>query len=191
MGSSTDTRNFGMRRFTNLVREGRFRAPAATALMLGTAVEIDPGATDRVRQVTANGIGVGGADVRSRLVGVLWYEHDSQTYNRPEWGGAAGLLAQDLNRAPVNRMVQVLHGPGVKVWFRNTLASTPESGLNFPNSRPAVTMVTGIAGLTVGQLLGWGVGAVAYAVTTNTAEAIFRVTNVNASTLTCDAELLV
>lgn len=188
MGSSTGTRNFGMRRFTNLVREGRFRAPAAATLRLGTAVEIDPGDTDRVRQATANAIAAVGADTRSQLVGILWYEHDSQTYNDPRFGGAAGLLKQDLDTAPANRMVQVLHGPGAKVWLRNTAANTTESGLNYPSDRAAVTMYNGTP--AVGDLLGWNTTGY-YAVTTNTAEAILRVTHVYADGETIDAELLV
>jgi hypothetical protein len=186
VGSSTDTRNFGMRRFTNLVREGRFRSPAATALRLGTGVEIDPGDVLRVRSITTNVVG-GSGDVRTSLVGVIWYEHDSQTLE----GQAAGSLVQDNDTAPANRMVQVLHGPGAKVWFRNTLASTTEPGLNFANTRPAVTMVDGMATLAVGDLLGWDSTPGNWAVTADPTEAVFRVTAVNNALLTCDAEFLV
>ena len=88
MGSSTTTRNFGMRRFTNLVREGRFRAPASgTELRLGTLVEIDPSDTDRIRQATATAICWRGYGPNLGLCGILWYEHDSQTFNSPRvWG---------------------------------------------------------------------------------------------------------
>ncbi|RLE11204.1 MAG: hypothetical protein DRJ28_11070, partial [Actinobacteria bacterium] len=142
MGSSTTTRNFGMRRFTNLVREARFRAPAASALRLGTLVQIDGSDTDRIEQATAAaGVGVGGSgDVRTDLCGILWYEHDSQTFNSPAFGRAAGLLPQDLDTAPAGRMVQVLHGAGTKVWLRNTSADPAEAGLNYTPDRDAVTM---------------------------------------------------
>lgn len=193
MGSSTTTRNFGMRRFTNLVREGRLRAPAASALRLGTLVEIDPNDTDRVRQAVDAAIG-GGGDVRTTECGILWYEHDSQTFNDPRFGGAAGLLPQDLDTAPAGRMVQVLHGPGVKVWLRNTEDSTTEPGLNYSNTRAAVTMVTGLGGATptvaVGDLLGWNTSGY-YAVTTQIAEAMLRVTAVDNTLNSCDAEILV
>lgn len=193
MGSSTTTRNFGMRRFTNLVREGRFRAPAASDLRLGTLVEIDPGDTDRVRQATLTAIG-GGGDVRTDLCGILWYEHDSQTFNDPRFGGAAGQLPQDLDTAPAGRMVQVLHGPGVKVWLRNTDASTTEPGLNYANTRAAVTMVSGLGAATptveVGELLGWNTSGY-WDVTTNAAEAVLRVTNVDNTLKTCDAEFII
>lgn len=194
MGSSTTTRNFGMRRFTNIVREGRFRAPASTSLRLGTMVEIDPNDTDRVREANITAIG-GAGDVRLNLCGILWYEHDSQDYNDPQWGGAAGLLRQDLDFAPVNRMVQVIHGPGVKVWLRNTAADTTEPGLNFPADRDAVTMVFGLGGatptVTVDELLGWDATNNYYTVTTNADEALLRVTAVDNDNARCDAELLV
>lgn len=195
MGSSTTTRNFGMRRFTNLVREARFRAPAATDLRLGTAVEIDPADTDRVRVVTANALAAGG-DTTTALVGILWYEHDSQTFNSPAFGGAAGQLPQDLDTAPAGRMVQVLHGPGAKVWFRNTEASTTEPGLNYANTRSEVVMVEdlghhGTQDLAVGDLLGWDNANARWGRTTTTTEAILRVTDVDHTLGVCDAELLV
>jgi hypothetical protein len=187
MGSSTSTRNFGMRRFTNTIREGRFRAPAASALRLGTLVEIDPGDTDRVRQATAVAIG-GAGDVRLGLCGILWYEHDSQDYNDPRFGGAAGLLPQDLDTAPVNRMVQVIHGSGTKVWLRNTDLDTTEPGLNFPAERAAVVMYDGTP--AVDDLLGWNTTGF-YAVTALPEEAALRVTHVYAGQDRLDAELLV
>lgn len=193
MGSSTTTRNFGMRRFTNLVREGRFRAPASgTELRLGTCVEIDSSDTDRVRQATAAAIS-GGGDTTTDFVGILWYEHDSQTFNSPPFGGAAGQLPQDLDTAPNGRMVQVLHGPGAKVWFRNTEENTTEPGLNYDATRAAVTMVDGLGGATpsveVGDLLGWNTSGY-WAVTTTATEAVLRVTNVDNDLNTCDAELI-
>lgn len=190
MGSSTTTRNFGMRRFTNLVREGRFRGPT-TPLRLGTAVEIDPGDTDRVRACTEAAIG-GGDSTRDALVGVLWYEHDSQSYNTPPFGGPNSQLLQDLDFSEPDRMVQVLHGPGAKIWLRNTEANTPSAGLTFANSRDAVTMVDGLgsAGVAVGDLLGWNTAGY-WDVTSTSAEAILRVTFVDDTSATLDAELLV
>ena len=194
MGSSTTTRNFGMRRFTNLVREGRFRAPAATELRLGTLVQIDAGDTDRVEQAdaSADGVGIGGTkDVRQDLCGILWYEHDSQTFNAPPWGGAAGLLPQDLDTAPADRMVQVLHGPGVKVWLRNTLLDTTEPGLNYDNDRAAVTMVNNIGAVVVNDLLGWDPTGY-WDVTVDATEAVLRVTGIDTNgALSLDAEFII
>jgi hypothetical protein len=183
-----------MRRFTNLVREGRFRAPASgTALVLGTLVQIDGSDTDRIEQATAAaGVGVGGSgDVRTDLCGILWYEHDSQTFNSPPFGGAAGLLPQDLDTAPNNRMVQVLHGAGTKVWLRNTAANTTEPGLNYDSDRDAVTMVDSISGVTVGELLGWNPSGY-WEVTTDASEAFLRVTALDTNGAdSLDAEIIV
>lgn len=196
MGSSTTTRNFGFRRFTNIVREARFRAPATPLLRLGTAVEPDPGSTtdpQEIHQVQdAGGWDLGGGGAPGTIVGLLWYEHDSQTYE----GQAAGTLKQDNDFAEPGRMVQIVHGAGVKVWFRNTEASTPESGLHFPNTRSEVIMVAnlghhGTGDLAVGTLLAWDAANSRYAATIVPAEALMRVTYVDNDLGVCDAELLV
>lgn len=183
-----------MRRFTNLVREGRFRSPAAADLRLGILVEIDPADTNRVREATAVAIG-GAGDVRLGLCGVLWYEHDASTYNDPRFGGAVGNLPMDLDMAPRSRMVQVLHGKGAKIWLRNTTADTPEPGLHFVPDRDAVTMVNGIGiaspTVIVGTLLGWDATNNYYTATTNADEAALRCTHVYPDGKTIDAELLV
>jgi len=189
MGSSTSTRNFGMRRFTNLVREGRFRN-GSTALRLGTLVQIDGADPDLVEQASAAGVAIGGTgDVRTDLCGILWYEHDSETFNSPAFGGAAGQLPQDLDTAPAGRMVQVLHGAGAKVWLRNTAQDTTEPGLNYPATRAAVTMFNGTP--AVGDLLGWDTTGY-WAVTVDPAEAVLRVTALDTNgPNSLDAELLV
>ena len=193
MGSSTTTRNFGIRRFTNLVREGRFRGiESGTELRLGTMVDIDPSDTDRIRQATATAIGAGG-DTATDSCGILWYEHDSQTFNSPPFGGAAGQLPQDLDTAPNGRMVQVLSGPGAKVWLRNTDVNTTEPGLFFSNTRAAVNMVDGLGTATptveVGELLGWNTSGY-WDVTTTASEAFLRVTAVDNDLNTLDAVIL-
>lgn len=195
MGSSTTTRNFGMRRFTNLVREGRLRAPASgTPLRLGILVEQDPTDPERVRAAVDHAIG-GGGDVRTGACGILWYEHDSQTFNTPAFGGAAGQNVQDLDWAPNNRLVQMLRGRGPKVWLRNTAADTSEPGLNFASTREEVIMVNGIGiatpTATVGELLGWDDTNQYYTVTTDAAEAVLRITALYNDLAMVDAELLI
>lgn len=196
MGSSTTTRNFGIRRFTNLVREGRFRAPAAADLVLGTAIEPDPASTTEpkvVRQVAAGGTidnTLGGAGIVG-LVGILWHEHDSQTYV----GAGFGSLMQDFDTAPRGRMVQMLRGPGAKVWFRNTEADTTESGLNFPATRVERVMVAalghdGAGNLGVDALLAWDEVNGYWATTAVLAEAFMRTTFTDNTTGVADAELL-
>lgn len=195
MASSNATRNFGFRRFTNTVREGRFRAPASgTALKLGTGVEVDASDTDRVRQATS-ATGTGGAGLVGQVVGALWYEVDSQNYNDPRFGAAAGQSPVDMDYAPNDRMVQVIHGAGTKVWFRNTEANTTEPGLNYPSTRAEVVMVAnlgfdGTGDLAVDDLLGWDDTNDVWTETT-IAFAVMRVTAVDNSANTCDAEFLV
>lgn len=196
MGTSTTTRNFGMRRFTNLVRTGRLRAPAGADLRLGTAVEPDPASTTDPQEIQQADSGapdntVGGTEIIG-LIGLLWYEHDSQTLE----GVAAGVLLQDLDTAPRGRMVQVLTGRGAKVWFRNTEANTTEPGLNFPSARAEVVMVNdlgfnGAGNLAVDELLGWVDGDVAWGRTAVLAEAVLRVTHADNPLDVCDAELLI
>jgi len=160
--------------------------------MLGTGVEIDPTSiTDpqTVRQIAAAGPNdLGGGGILG-LVGVLWYEHDSQSYV----GAPAGALVQDYNLAPRGRMVQVIHGAGAKVWFRNTAVDTTEPGLNFPAVRAAVTMVDQLGGagtLAVGDLLAWNGATTRWAKTAVIAEAVMRVTYVDHDLAVCDAEFL-
>lgn len=193
MGSSTGTRNFGIRRFTNLVRDGRMRAPAGSSLRLGSLVEQNPSTPGEVQEAADNSTGAVGADVARAKCGILWYEHDSQTFNDPRFGGAAGQLPQDLDTAPGGRMVQVLSGKGAKVWLRNTDADTTEPGLNFPSDRTAVTMVNGLgsAGVNVGDLLGWDDANSWWDVTTTAGEAFLVVTSVDDTRKILEAELLV
>lgn len=194
MGSSTSTRNFGLRRFTNLVRDGRLRAPAGSSLRLGSLVEQDPASPNEIREADGtSGAAIGGTgDVRTSKCGILWYEHDSQTYNDPAFGGAAGQLPQDLDTAPGGRMVQVLSGKGAKVWFRNTELDTTEPGLNFPATREAVTMVNDVGGaLAVGDLLGWDATNDWWAATADASEAFLVVTSIDDTLNKVEAELLV
>ncbi len=193
MGSSTGTRNFGMRRFTNLVREGRLRSAVGSSLRLGIMVEQNPGTPAEIREADgSSGAAIGGSgSVLNSNVGILWYEHDSQTFNDPAFGGAAGLLPQDLDTAPAARLVQVLSGKGVKIWLRNTALDTTEPGLNFPAVRAAVVMVDDIAGLTVGDNLGWNDSSTFWAVTTTAAEAFMVVTSIDQSDTRVECTLLV
>lgn len=105
------TRNFGMRSFENAVRDGRFKTPATgSPIVIGAPVMIDtanPGfltlATDSVNPTPG--------------CGILVYEHI-------QFQGVDTFLTspQDppFNVAPLGRYAQMLHGAGVKVWFKNT-----------------------------------------------------------------------
>jgi hypothetical protein len=89
-------------------------------------------------------------------------------------------------------MVQVLSGKGVKVWFRNTAATTTEPGLNFPSPRAAVTMVDGVGTtLAVGDLLGWDATNNYWAETALADEAFMVVTSIDTTLNKVEATLLV
>jgi len=156
-------------------------------------VEQNPGTPAEIREADgSSGAAIGGSgSVLNSNVGILWYEHDSQTFNDPAFGGAAGLLPQDLDTAPAARLVQVLSGKGVKIWLRNTALDTTEPGLNFPAVRAAVVMVDDIAGLTVGDNLGWNDSSTFWAVTTTAAEAFMVVTSIDQSDTRVECTLLV
>ena len=195
MGSSTGTRNWGIRRFTNIVREGRLRAPAAADLRLGLAVEHDITSTDYVREATSL-TGSGGTGIFGQLIGILHYEADSQNYNDPAYGAAAGQVPMDMDFAPRGRLVQVITGPGLKVWFRNTEANTTEPGLNYAATRDEVIMVGnlghhGSGDVAEGDLLGWDDTNKYWAVTTTTPEGVFRVTKADNDYGILDATMLV
>jgi hypothetical protein len=88
-------------------------------------------------------------------------------------------------------MVQVLHGPGTKVWLRNTDLNATEPGLKYPSTRAAVTMVNSIGTVAVGDLLGWDPTGY-WDVTTDPAEAFLRVTAKDTNGPdSLDAEILV
>jgi hypothetical protein len=156
-------------------------------------VEQNPTTPAEIREAdgTSGAAISGSGSVITGNVGILWYEHDSQTYNDPAFGAAAGLLPQDLDFAPAGRLVQVLSGKGVKIWLRNTAADTTEPGLNFPNERLAVAMVNNVAGLSVGDALGWNDSSTYWAVTTTAAEMFMVVTDINSDDTRVECTLLV
>lgn len=131
------TRNFGMRDFTNVVRQGRFRAPtdpvndngAVDGLMLiGTAVKIDPAKPGFVRRPNAD-------EVPGPHCGLIVYEHI-------QWKGTDPALTTplDFETVPAGQFVQIMRGPGVKVWFKNTETKTLYDG----RSQAGRTLVAGL-----------------------------------------------
>jgi hypothetical protein len=135
------SRNFGFRDFTNIIRDGRNKTPSTgNPLVLGTAVVVDASNPGVVKVPAAD-------DGPSALSGVLVYEHI-------QYKGVDAALTEsvDMDTAPVGAYVQIVHGPGVKVWFKNTDAVTLADG----RTRDAVTMVAGAGAtptLAVGDLL--------------------------------------
>lgn len=113
------TRNFGMRSFENIVRDGRFRVPATgTPLVIGSPVQVDPATPGYLKQAAA-------AAVKNYLSGVLIFEHI-------QYKGVDTQLVTNsdvpFNSVPLGQYAQIVHGPGAKVWFRNTAAKVKYDG---------------------------------------------------------------
>ena len=108
------SRNFGFRSFENIIRDARFRVPADApdgGYMIGTAVAVDDATPGYFRVA-------GAGEAPTPLCGIVLYEHIL---------GAQGVdpnltTTSDppFNMAPAGRYAQMIHGPGTKVWFRNT-----------------------------------------------------------------------
>lgn len=136
------TRNFGMRSFENVVRAGRFRVPQTAEatgagqvgglFLIGTAVRLDdanPGFLTRP----------GDSEAPSPLCGVVVYEHIQRMGSDP-----FTTTAQDFEVVPAGQYAQVMRGPGVKVWFKNTEAKTSYDG----RAREGRSLVDGLGGAT-------------------------------------------
>jgi hypothetical protein len=137
--------NFGFRRSDESVRvsEGRFRTPATgSALLIGTAVQIDPASAGFLIPCAANAPivpGVAGLLVQEELhIGSI-YGPDPSQYDSFSYGVAKK-----------NTLSVVTTGAGTKVWFRNTTAQTRADG----RSVSGVTIVD-LTGTALGDTLGW------------------------------------
>lgn len=112
------SRNFGFRSFENIVRDGRSRTPAGTAYQIGEPVTLDPATPGFLKQAAA----AEGADGAS---GVLVYEYIIPAGVDPV---LADISAAPFNTVPGGAYAQMVHGAGVKVWFKNTAAKTLYDG---------------------------------------------------------------
>lgn len=120
-------RNFGMRSFENVIRVGRFKAPATgTPFFIGAPIVIDEANPGVVRAAAADDATAG--------AGVAVYEHIQVKTDT-----LISTSDAPYNQVPLAQYVQIVHGPGTKVWFKNTPAVTLYDG----RVRPAVTMVAG------------------------------------------------
>lgn len=136
--------NFGFRRSDEsmAIREGRHKTPASgTALLLGTAVQIDPANPGYLKQCAANAAAISG------FTGLLVQEesHIDTVFNATNWGHDS----YDLGTAKKDQLSTIWSGDGTKVWFRNT--AVYDRG---ERHRDAVAMVT-LTGVAVGDRLGW------------------------------------
>jgi hypothetical protein len=113
------SRNFGMRSFENVVRDGRFRVPkTGTPMLIGSPVQVDFAAAGYLKQAAA-------AAVKSPTCGVLVFEHIQFK------GVDTALVTQydtPFNQVPLGQYAQIVHGAGAKVWFKNTADKTMYDG---------------------------------------------------------------
>lgn len=105
------SRNFGMRSFENVVRDGRFRVPkSGTPLLIGAPVAVDDANPGFLRLATA-------AEAPSPLTGAVVFEHI-------QFKGVDTNLVTNhdapFNVVPLGQYAQMMHGVGTKVWLRNT-----------------------------------------------------------------------
>lgn len=133
--------NFGFRRSdeNSAVREGRFKTPVGSAILMGTPVEIDPASAGYLKQSAANAAPVTGksgllVQEESHVLGLFdLTEHDSL----------------DLGVAKPDKYSIIWSGQGTKVWLRNTAAYNKNG-----RTKSAVTVLD-TTGVAVGDRLGW------------------------------------
>lgn len=145
------SRNFGMRSFENVIRDGRFRAPkTGTPFLIGAPVALDTANPGFLRLATA-------AQAPSPLTGVAIFEHIQVK-------GVDTFLTDvrdaPFNSVPLGQYTQMMHGVGVKVWLKNTVTSTLYDG----RSQAGVSIISGAAPVVGNTLVPagdgtWRVGA--------------------------------
>jgi len=141
--ASTYGFNFGFRVSDETRRgsEGRFRTPQTGApLLIGTAVEIDPGNPGFLRPCAANRPLIPG------ISGLLVQEEqfDLSIFESPY------VDSFDLGVAKLGRLSVITYGEGVKVWFKNTPANNTR-----PNRPLPAVNIANVTGLNLGDQLGW------------------------------------
>lgn len=161
-------RNFGFRRSDETVRvsEGRFKTPASgSALLLGTAVAVDPSTPGYLKVCAANDPLVTG------FSGILVQEE----IHLPSIYQSSILDSYDIGVAKKDRLSVVTSGPGTKVWFQNSTSQTRADGRSI--SGVTIWVTTGVG---VGDYLGWN--GTAWAKTTTAVQQWMVVTAVNTTT---------
>lgn len=178
----SSSRNFGFRVPPDAdERAGRFILGGSTDLPFGVPVKATIPATpdDTLTDVLEVTLATDAQAPIPGLSGILFYEYDAAAF-----AGYDPVLTtySDLGTAPVGRLVQVVSGPDVKVWFKNTF----DRDFLHVRSYAGRLMVAGVSIATptvkVGDLLTPGVGDDDWgywAETSTASEAWLRVTNVH------------
>ena len=110
------SRNFGIRSFENIVRDGRFRAPASSQLKIGEPVVLDPDRPGFLKQA-------GDGASPNQGAGVIVFEHI-----QPQGRDAALNTYSDFDFVPAGKYAQMVHGTGTKIWLKNTPQKTMYDG---------------------------------------------------------------
>lgn len=127
------TRNFGFRSFENIVRAGRFRTPATgDAMEIGVPVVANPATGE---------IDLADGSATKPLGGVLVYEHIQKHGFDPDT-----FLPTDAHTVPLGVYAQIVRGPGVKVWLKNTADVTLIAGTDPAAGEYLIPGSTGNAG---------------------------------------------
>lgn len=112
------SRNFGMRSFENIVRDGRFRAPSRTPLAIGAPVMLDPANPGLLKAATE-------AAKPTQAAGLALFEHTMLVGVDPALTTSSDA---PFNQVPLGAYAQMIHGAGAKVWFKNTADKTLYDG---------------------------------------------------------------
>jgi hypothetical protein len=134
------SRNFGMRSFENVVRDGRFRVPATgTPFKIGAPVMLDAANAGRLKAATA-------AVTPSQNCGIVVYEH---IQNKSD--ALTTTSDSPYNVVPLGQYAQMMHGPGAKVWFRTTADKTLYGGTVQAGDTLLAAGIADMTGLAIGD----------------------------------------
>lgn len=157
--------NFGFRRSDESMRsgnEGRLKVPATGTFKQGDLVTFDPANPGYIKHAAAN------APIEPGYTGLLIQE---DAWDRGVHGNQV-VTSQDLDEVINDRLCSIWTGAGLKIWLKNTPATTKAG----QRARAARTVVTA-AGVGIGDLLAWD-GA-KFAETADATAAVAKVTMSN------------
>lgn len=161
--------NFGFRRSdeSNATREGRQKTPATgSALLLGSAVQLDPAAPGYLKLCAAD------ADPQTGLTGLLVQE-ESHLGSVFQGAPLLGHDSIDLGSAKLDQLSTMWGGPS-KIWLQNSPAYARGT-----RSKAAVAIVD-LTGVAIGDSLKWNGSK--WVKATGTTHAWMTVTLVNTAT---------
>jgi len=166
--------NFGFRRSDEsmAVREGRLRVPAAGTFRQGSLVQFDPAAPGYLKACAAGAVGDGST------VGLLVQE---ESWNISIYQ-TSHIDSFALGATKPNALAAIWSGSGVKVWFKNSAASTRADG-----RATAAVQIVDLTGVAILDYLTWN--GTYYVKGTGPTDSMLRVTAVSGTDY-CEAVLV-